>query len=184
MSTIFALFDTETTGLTLHMDAPLNQQPKAIEFGGIITDGEKILDEIDILIYPEMRIEPIITKITGITNEDLHGRPIFKEVMDQLADFFAGANVGMAHNLSFDHKILSYELARIGETMESINFPALGVCTVQETAPVFGRPMKLEELYKLLVGEIIQTHRAVEDVKMMFEVCKKLNLFESLKAVI
>ncbi|UVN13624.1 hypothetical protein FBPa24_0025 [Pseudomonas phage vB_PaeM_FBPa24] len=49
---IFAVWDTETTGLPFHQRVSLRKQPRIIEFAGVITDGEKILDEVEFICNP------------------------------------------------------------------------------------------------------------------------------------
>lgn len=175
----FALFDTETTGLPYHPQAPLDKQPRIIEFGGIITDGESVLDEISIILNPEVQIEPIITKITGLTNEDLADKPFFFQVVPQIRDFFAQADAVVAHNLSFDKSMVKYDLQRIDQTLADVAWPLIEICSVEQSAEFFGQNMKLQTLYERLVGDYVQKHRALDDVKLMFQVCKKLNIFEA-----
>ncbi|WGN90702.1 DNA polymerase III epsilon subunit [Burkholderia phage vB_BglM_WTB] len=193
----FTLFDTETTGLPYHEKAPLRLQPRIIEFGGLVTDGEQILDTFEFVCNPGIEIEPIITKITGLTNEDLAGKEFFSSYVEGLADFFGYSPCGspvpqlvrVAHNLSFDRHMLEYDLARIDLTLDAIGFDrpncdgpkALMLCTVEQTMHQYGRRMKLEELYNELVGEYEQTHRALDDVKLMHEVCKRLGIYELIK---
>lgn len=182
MAMKFALFDNETTGLPFHFLSDLSQQPRIIEFGGIITDGKEIIDQLEFICNPGIAIEAIITKITGLTNEDLDGKPDFGLFIPQLDKFFSQADAAVAHNLSFDEGRLEDDLARRKKTLKDISFPSLGLCTVEQTTPLFGRPMKLIELYRHYVGEYEQKHRALDDVLRMHEVCKRLGFYEAFEA--
>jgi len=158
------IFDWETTGLPKHRAAPLHLQPKGIEFGGLRLRGGVEVARLSILLDPGEPLEPIITKITGLTDEDLRGKPTFEDVLPQLAEFFSGADLALAHNLPFDREILRLELARLGFTLADFPWPKIEVCTVQLNAAAWGRRPKLTELYEHAMGTpLAQTHRATDD---------------------
>src|SRR5262245_60886674 len=85
----FAIFDTETNGLTLPRIADASKQPRIIDIGVRIVNsiGEIIID-MEQLINPEIQINEETTKITGITNEMLAGQTTFKTIAPQLANLF------------------------------------------------------------------------------------------------
>lgn len=174
----YAIFDTETTGLPLHRTVSLDKQPYIIEFGGIITDGEEIFEEIEFLVKPPIWITEEITKITGITNEDMIGLEMFDERVEKIAAFFSKADSVIAHNLAFDKKMVDFAVRREGLSLADVNWPKTEICTVEATYDRYGRRMKLQELYTMHVGELVQTHRAIDDVKMLFEVAKKVGVFQ------
>lgn len=175
---LFALYDTETTGLPFHFQAELSQQPRIIEFAGIITDGKDVIDQFEIILNPSIAIEEIITKITGLTNEDLADKPDFIKAVPSIKKFFSQAEVAVAHNLSFDKAMLQYDLSRRGLDLSAIDWPQIEICTVEQTMPHFGRRMKLEDLYNRYCGTYVQKHRAMDDVQMLHEVCRKIGLYD------
>jgi DNA polymerase III epsilon subunit-like protein len=174
-------FDTETTGLTLHPDAAVDKQPKMIEFGGVLVslrDGS-IVEEIEILVNPGEPLEAIITKITGLTDDDLKDAAPFKDVLPQIARVFAAADVCVAHNLPFDKAIVHGELARNGIT--EFPWPRREACTVGLYREAWGRNPKLLELYESVMGKpLAQTHRALDDVLAMVEIIQKEELWRIL----
>lgn len=176
---IFAVFDTETTGLTVHHQGEIEKQPRVIEFAGIITDGVDILHELEFICDPGIAIDEIITKITGLTNEDLKGRPKFEDFIPRMDDYFGRANIAVAHNLSFDESLLEYDLKRVGLKLDAISFPKYKCCTVEQTIPLFGRRMKLEQLYNMFIGHYEQKHRAMDDILLTHEICKHLGIYKS-----
>lgn len=179
MGLVFAPFDTETTGLPIHRLSPVSKQPRVIEFGGIITDGNEVIATCEFICNPGVVIEPIITEITGLTNEDLKQYPPFEHYVPQLAEFFAQADSCIAHNLSFDRNMLTWDLQRLGLTLDAINFPRIQLCTVEQTFPTYGRMMKLIDLYERVTGEeYTQKHRALDDVRLMHVMCQKLGIYE------
>ena len=175
-----ALFDTETTGLPIHFEGKLSLQPRIIEFGGVVTENGEIVAEISQIINPQMQIEEIITKITGLKQSDVDSGMLFKDFMPEAATFFAGCDAVIAHNLAFDKFLLQCEMERMGMTLDDVHFPALQVCSVQETSPSYGYRMSLEKLYTEHVGEYKQTHRALDDVKLMLAVCRKVGIIDVL----
>lgn len=174
------LIDWETTGLTLHPDAALGKQPRAVEFGGVKLDpatGE-IVDELSQLINPGCEITAEITKITGITNEQLAGQPTFEEFLPTLRAFFSGGTVLVAHNAPFDSAILRFELKRL--FVEEFPWPERTICTVGLYKDSWGRNPKLTELYAAVTGkEFKQSHRALDDVLHLVEIVQKENIWEN-----
>ena len=164
-------FDTETTGLTLHPDAPANLQPKIIEFGAALLDPSTgaVVDTLNILIDPGEQLDAIITKITGISNEDLAGGPDFAKAAPSMRAFFDRATVVVAHNLAFDRARWFNEWGRCctGE----VPWPAAECCTIGLFRSEWGRDMKLLELHEDVLGvPLEQTHRALDDVMALVRI--------------
>ena len=178
---LFAVYDCETTGLPLHVEADLDRQPRIIEFGGIITDGESVLREVNFLCNPGVVLDQVITDITGLTDHDLYDKPPFIDYLPEVRDFFIEADCTVAHNASFDRNLLVFDLRRAGKTLKDISFPKLNICTVEETYLAYGRRMKLIELYSELCGEYVQKHRGLDDVMVLHEVCKRIGLYDAFK---
>lgn len=179
MKRLFSVFDWETTGLTVHPDSDLDKQPRPIEFAGIITDGNEIIHQLEFICNPGMAIEEIITRITGLKNEDLAGKPPFEHFIPHLTEYFGKADVAIAHNLSFDRNITKYALARTDKELSDVNFPAICCCTVEQLLPLFGRRMRLEDLYNKFVGEYVQKHRALDDVLLLHKLCQKFGVYDA-----
>jgi DNA polymerase III epsilon subunit-like protein len=168
------VFDTETTGLNFHPDAPLAKQPQMIEFGAMLLsrkDGS-IVEEFNTLINPGVPLPAIITKITGLTDADLASAPTFQEVAIEIFGLFQKSTCMVAHNLPFDQAILRGELAR----MSAINWPwpDASLCTVGLYREVFGYNPKMTELYEQVMKKpLAQTHRALDDVRALVEIIQK-----------
>jgi DNA polymerase III epsilon subunit-like protein len=170
------LLDFETTGLILPSSSDLVLQPRIIEIGAIkVSDRGSVVAELGELIDPRQEISAEITKITGIKPEQLKGKRTIEEVIPELADFFLGAHTLVAHNVAFDRDVLYFELLRTGWERR-FPFPPNQVCTVDSTMHIKGRRMKLTELYEHTQGKpLAQTHRAVDDVRALWECYKALN---------
>lgn len=176
------IFDTETTGLLLPSSAPLEKQPRIIELGAILVSTETgIVGELTQLINPEMEISAEITKITGTTNEDLVGKPTFKEYLPTLRAFFDGADMLICHNAPFDSGMLRNDLKRAG--CDDFPWPAETICTAQEYTPVVGKRPRLLQLYEIIMGKpLAQTHRALDDAMAVYEILDKDKFFSQLGA--
>lgn len=170
---ITLIYDTETTGLTKHPNAKSSVQPRIIEWAGILVNekGEEI-DSLSILINPKQKLDPAITRITGLTDKDLRGEPTFDEVAnDFIREMFERADAILAHNLPFDKMIMELELSRFG--IMDWPWPKIEICTVQEHAEEWGRRPKLTELFEHYMGiPLQQTHRALDDIRALAEVSR------------
>lgn len=174
----FLIFDTETTGLMLPSSAPIEKQPRIIEFGGVVVEGGSVVSKVNWLVNPEEEISAEITKITGIKNEDLVDKPTFKELLPLLREVFGDCDMTVCHNAPFDLGMMKTELELCGCT--DFPFPADAVCTAQEYTPLFGRRPTLKVLYERVMGvPLAQTHRASDDAMAVVEVLFKDNFFQN-----
>lgn len=109
------VFDTETTGLNPeHVDP--SQADRIVEVGCIeLVNYLPTGREFQIYINPGRSVSEATTRITGITNETLKGKPRFEapEVVDRLMEFFGDSPI-VAHNAEFDRGFLNAELLRVG----------------------------------------------------------------------
>ncbi len=167
------IFDTETTGLPKPTASSLDLQPKIIEYAAIkVNRNLEIIDTIEFKVNPKLPLEAIITKITGLTDKDLEDEQEFNYYYDELCQFHLGVNAMLAHNVEFDRKLLTFDLMRMGKQY-NFPWPQHHLCTVEATFHLNNRRMKLEELSELATGvKPNQTHRAMDDVMMLYECVK------------
>lgn len=100
----YVVLDFETTGLKAGSD-------KIIQIGAVKYIGHNREDTMYMLINPECYISNTITRITGITNEDVKDAPVIEEVAHDLIEFIEGLPI-VAHNAPFDMGFL-YALDKI-----------------------------------------------------------------------
>lgn len=162
-----AVLDTETTGLPLNDQADLRLQPYIIEWAVAHIVNGKVAATYETLIKPPIPLPAEITKITGLTDEDLVDAPNFSGALPLIMKSLEGVDIVVAHNAPFDVGMLEFELARHG-----INFVWPRVeCSVQLYHDEYGRRMKLLELYEAKLGKPLdQTHRALDDVMALCEI--------------
>lgn len=169
------VFDTETTGLPLPSTAPLEKQPKITDLAVIrYVDGVEVSRH-EWLFNVEEPLTPEITKITGLTDEDLKDKPTFKELLPEIKEAFKEADFLYAHNANFDVTLMKFALQRC--ECEDFPWPKETVCTVSAFHHLFGRRAKLIELYhKVLEKELDQKHRAMADAEALAEILVKEQL--------
>lgn len=167
--------DNETTGLLKPELADLNLQPYITEICIIKTDKNfNFIDEINTLVDPGVPIPEIITKITGITDNMVKGKPKFIDLYHTIADFMLGETGIVAHNAPFDLGILRYSLRRIG--MEyNLPWPKHHICTVEKSRHIENKMIKLSRLHELATGKPHEgAHRAQADVYALIRCYKWL----------
>lgn len=169
------IFDTETTGLVRNLATPLTRQPQVIEYFGLVLEGEGAdLVEVECygaLINPGKPVSEEITRITSITNADLEPALSFAAHADRIAEQFASADVSVAHNFSFDRKMMEFEYQRLGRKFVFNK----SCCTVIGTEHIKGHRQKMGDLYEYLFGERFEgAHRAESDVRALARIYVEL----------
>ena len=102
--TILTAIDVETTGLD-------NFYHKIIELACVKYKNGKEIDKLSLLLDPERDIPEDATKINGITNDMVAGKPKFAEIADSFISFINGAVI-VAHNARFDLGFINGALVR------------------------------------------------------------------------
>lgn len=138
--------DCETTGLGRH--------DRIVEVAAVTLDpiSLEIVDEYDTLINPERDVGPV--NIHGVTASMVDAAPNFAEVAGALGVLLHGS-VLVAHNLSFDSRMLASEFERLGAGFSS----GQGICTLALTGEKLIRAC---ERYGVTLE---QQHRALADAR-------------------
>lgn len=103
------LFDTETTGLEPDLGH------RVIEIAAIeLVNGIPTGRQFHTLLDPGRDVPQDATRVHGLTEADLRGKPQFAAIASELIAFFGDSEL-IAHNAPFDHAFLNAELARIGQ---------------------------------------------------------------------
>lgn len=98
------VLDVETTGQFAGRD-------RIIQFGGVKIQPDGTSRALQIDINPETDIPAEATRIHGITNKQLEGKPTFKEVGGFLKEYLEGCDIS-GFNVDFDIKFLGEEFKR------------------------------------------------------------------------
>ncbi len=162
------IFDAETTGLVNNSLIPLDNQPRIIEFFGHLVDDEtgEVIEELEFMCDPGVPIDHVITRITGIKQEQLDGQKPFSYHTIDMHRMIVKADAAVAHNLSFDMALLAFEFERDNKAV--VNWPKRLICTVEQTEWMRGHRLSLGALHEELFGEpFAGAHRARHDVEAL-----------------
>lgn len=115
---MYLFFDTETTGLPRNWKAPvsdLNNWPRMIQIAWIFCDKEgNRIESAEYIIKPEnFTIPADASKVHGITTEKaINEGEDLEKVLNLFNELVKKSEYIVAHNISFDEKILGAELIR------------------------------------------------------------------------
>ncbi|PKH51109.1 DNA polymerase III subunit epsilon [Tenacibaculum sp. Bg11-29] len=114
---MYAVLDIETTG------GKFNEEG-ITEIAIHKFDGHQVVDQFISLVNPEREIQEFVVKLTGINSKMLRNAPKFHEVAKRIIEITEGCII-IAHNASFDYRILRTEYDRLG-----FDFQRNTLCTV------------------------------------------------------
>ena len=157
------IFDLETTGLDLVKDRVIQ-----ISYIKVYPDGKE--ERGDELINPEKHIEPIITQLTGISDETVKDKPTFKQLAQTLADKFAGSDFAGFNSNNFDIPLLAEEFLRAGIDFDFSKSKLIDACAIFRKM----ERRNLASAYKFYCGrkmeEDFEAHRADQDTEATYRV--------------
>ncbi|MBQ4560381.1 MAG: 3'-5' exonuclease [Tyzzerella sp.] len=115
----YVAFDLETTGLNVETDY-------IIEIGALKVRDGKVCERFMEFVKPQVPISPMITNITGITNEMVTGA---RNTRDIIRDFveFCGDFVLVGHNIMFDYKFTKKYASEYGFAFEKSGIDTLKI---------------------------------------------------------
>jgi DNA polymerase III subunit epsilon len=173
---MYLFFDTETTGLPKNWKAPitdLNNWPRLVQLaylyydisGNFISGGDFIIKPVGFTIPSDA------SRIHGISTEKAieKGR-VLLTVLQEFQDLINKSEYLVAHNISFDEKIVGAEFLR--NSMPDCIATKRKICTMQGTTnfckidgPYGYKWPKLSELYnKLFREDFEEAHNAAVDI--------------------
>jgi DNA polymerase III epsilon subunit-like protein len=173
---MYLFFDTETTGLPRNWKAhvtDLNNWPRLVQLAYLLFDKNGIkISEGNFIIKPDGFIIPTeASKIHGISTEraNKEGQALLI-VLHTFQSLINEAEYLVAHNMSFDEKIVGAEFLR-NKMIDSVATKRK-ICTMQSTTnfcalegPYGFKWPKLSELhYKLFRTSIEEAHNAAVDI--------------------
>ena len=160
---MYAILDIETTGGKYDEEG-------ITEIAIYKYNGQKVVDQFSSLINPQKEIQPFVEKLTGINSKMLRSAPKFYEVAKRIVELTEDC-ILVAHNASFDYRILQTEFRRLG-----FPFERKSICTVELSQKLLpDEPAySLGKLVRSLGIPFSDQHRAHGDAKVT------LKLFELL----
>ncbi len=175
---MYLFFDTETTGLPRDYKAPVHNVenwPRMVQIAWLLYDEDgQQLDSKDFIIKPEgytipknaADIHHISTVRAMKEGNDL------SSVLLQFSEQIEKATAMVAHNISFDEKIVGAEFIR--KDIPHKLFQKKRICTMKESTDYCGLPGKygykwpnLSELHMKLFGaDFTEAHNASVDIEI------------------
>jgi DNA polymerase III epsilon subunit family exonuclease len=117
--TAFTVVDLETTGSLIGVD-------EIMEIGMVRVERGEIAERYATRVLATRGVPPWVSRLTGLTDADLAGAPLFEEVAPRIVDMLVDT-VFVAHDIRFDQPFLRWELGR-----RDLDFPCrTGLCTLQ-----------------------------------------------------
>jgi len=174
---MYLFFDTETTGLPNDYNAPvedLNNWPRLVQLAWVVYDeNAEQRTGVNCIIKPEGFIIPEqASRVHGITTEKANreGRTLIS-VLEEFAEAVENSKLLIAHNISFDEKIIGAEFLR--KNISHNLFDIARFCTMKESTDFCQIPgnfggykwPRLLELHIKLFGKGFEgAHDALADV--------------------
>jgi DNA polymerase-3 subunit epsilon len=162
---VFVCIDVEATGLDPEND-------RIVEIAACKFTLNKIIDQFDTLIDPEIPIPEVSQNIHNISEDMVKNKPKIKEILPKLFEF-ANGHMIIGHGIRFDIAIIGNEAKR-----HSLYSPLSSVKLIDtlRLARLYGEsPINsLESLRKHFNIEFEGAHRALNDVIVNIEVFKYL----------
>lgn len=172
--------DTETTGIPIWKEpSEGDNQPHLVQVAAELVDNEsrEVMNSMDVIVRPDGWIIPEETiELHGITEKiaSVQGIPE-KEAVQMLLDMHGKASLRIAHNKTFDERLVRIALKRYYDDLDSEELQPSniwkageGFCTMWKTRKALGlkKPPKLAEAYELLTGKKLENaHNAMADTQ-------------------
>jgi len=157
------IFDLETTGLDLVKDRIIQ-----ISYIKVFPDGHE--ERGDELINPEKNIDPIITQLTGISNEQVKDKPTFRQLAKKFETVFSGSDIAGFNSNYFDVPLLAEEFLRAGIDFDFSKARLIDACTIFKKM----ERRNLASAYKFYCGrrmeDDFEAHRADQDTEATYRV--------------
>jgi DNA polymerase-3 subunit epsilon len=161
---MYAIIDTETTGLSLKND-------RIIELAviGLDADGNREWEWCS-LINPERDTgHGFAVRVHQIYSRDVADAPTFSDFAGHIANILRGRAV-IAHNAIFDLGMLGAEFGRIGVKIPTLTH----LCTMDMAKNCGLRPWRLENCCTMLGIELEGAHHALADARATWCLAQKL----------
>jgi DNA polymerase-3 subunit epsilon len=170
---LYTILDIETTG------GKFNEEG-ITEIAIYKFDGHTVVDQFISLVNPEKEIQRFVVNLTGINNKMLQNAPKFYEIAKRIIEITKDCTL-VAHNSSFDYRILSTEFERLG-----YDFNRNTLCTVELSKKlILDQPSySLGKLIKALGIPMTDRHRASGDALATVQLFKLLLEKDTGKAII
>lgn len=166
MERIYVALDVETTGLEAGVD-------EIIEIAAVKFRGHEVLETFAQLVKPRQSLPLKITRLTGITEDDLTSAPRFNAIAPDFVRFVRSYPL-VGHSISFDIAMLQAQGVRFAQSV----YDTFDMATLLlPQAPIY----KLSALADYIGIDHPEDHRALNDA----DVCRQVfvHLLERIEAL-
>ena len=154
--------------LSLDIETANNKHHDICSIGVVLVENKKIIEKHYTLINPENVFSEDNTKIHGIKQEDVDGKPTFEEFWESNRNL-------LIDNIIVGHNVKSCDLIAIGKNLKKYNiavpnFQYLDTLNISKKIPreLLGLPKEdytLKYIAKHVLGYTFKAHNALEDAK-------------------
>lgn len=160
LSRPLAFFDLETTGIN-----PLTDRIVEIAIVKLLPDGGR--ENLDLRINPEQPIPPAVSRIHGISDEDVRDKPPFRDVAEEISGFIRDCDLAGYNVIRFDIPMLIEEFKRAGVPLK------LDEVSFIDAQVIFHKkePRTLEAALRYYCGRPHEeAHQALADVEATIDI--------------
>ncbi|SEP66914.1 helicase C-terminal domain-containing protein [Piscibacillus halophilus] len=150
----YVVVDLETTGHSV------KKGDEIIEIGLVVIENQKIIQEYSTKVKPKQDIPPFITRLTGITDEDVSNAPTFEEIIPEILPFFEDVYF-VAHQVQFDYNFLNEAFEQ--HRYDPLQLPIIDTVELSRVLYPRADSFKLEDITSYLNIEHYSPHRALSD---------------------
>jgi len=155
-----AVFDLETTGVDVEQD-------KIVQVAVIRVEPDGTRRTFEALVNPQRPIPAAATAVHGISDDDVRQAPTFGQILPEIEQIFAGADLAGYNSVRFDQPLLQHELERAGSALDFSGVQHL------DAMSIFHQKEKrdLGAAYKMYCGrDLTGAHNALVDTTATLEI--------------
>lgn len=151
----FVALDLETTGLDSKTD-------RIIEIGAVRFANGKAGEEYSTFVNPGMPVPEHITRLTGITSEQVAPAPAFRDIAGKLIEFIADMPL-CGHQIDFDINFLNEEFKRI--SLPKVFLQQIDTALISRIVNLPVTRYTLGSVARALGVPLENAHRALDDAR-------------------
>lgn len=140
---MFLIFDTETTGFVNPRKAADDpEQCHLVQIAAqLVKPDNMTVMEFSLIVNPGVPIPPRASEVHGITDEIAQEYGVSPNTaVDFFKKLYGHADMAVAHNISFDKKVMELALARRHPDLDPPRIQIPTYCTMEKAKPVVKQP--------------------------------------------
>ena len=159
----YVTLDLETTGLEPKRD-------RIIEIGAVKVSNGVVIGEYTTLIDPQLEIPEQISKLTGISNDMVQGKPLIQKVIGEFLEFCGDLPL-LGHNILFDYSFVKHQAVNCGLEFEKEAVDTLKIARAVLSDLPSRSLQNLRQHFEIPQGD---AHRALEDARTTYHLYERL----------